>query len=141
MSIDFSKLKSIDIPEGKVTKVECDGKVLWSAIKPTTTLILHLIVTGEAIDYTTAAGTYTYTTTSSNPKIDSGSDSGVCFAMFGEGAYVDAANSETAGEHRLFSSAMGYFNGFATSENGSPEFYYKELTAGETYELWAEVYC
>lgn len=108
--------------------------------KLVTTLILHLIVTGEAILYTTDAGTYTYTTTSSNPKIVVSSDGGMVLAYFGEDAWADANMLEGGGEYRLFSSAGGYCNGFATSENGSPEFYYKELTAGETYELWAEVY-
>ena len=32
--MDFSTVKSITIPEGNVTKIECNGVTLWSAVEP-----------------------------------------------------------------------------------------------------------
>ena len=34
MSIDFSKIKTLEIPEGKVAKIaDANGLILWSAVK------------------------------------------------------------------------------------------------------------
>jgi uncharacterized repeat protein (TIGR02543 family) len=48
--IDFSKLQSLTIPEGEVSKIEVDGKVLWEAFKYRYVSLGDSIAAGHAID-------------------------------------------------------------------------------------------
>lgn len=138
--MNFSNIKSLTIPEGSVTKIECDGKVMWSAIKPTTTLIFHIDETGYASD--TNVGTFTFTTETADPQFLISSDGGICVMGFGENVSGSGGSIDT-GEHIKLISAGGYCDGASTSEGGDIVYHIEtvyHLTAGQTYELWAVAY-